>query len=884
MPLASGVRLGPYQIESPLGAGGMGEVYKARDTRLNRLVAVKILPAALAADPTFRDRFEREAKTIASLTHAHICTLHDVGSHDGVDYLVMEYLEGETLAARLERGALEPAEAYRIAIELAGALDRAHRTNIVHRDIKPGNVMLTKQGAKLLDFGLAKPSTAVGAAAGLSMLPTTPPGLTAEGTILGTFQYMAPEQLEGREADARTDIFAFGAVLYEMLTGRKAFEGRSYASLISSIMSSQPPPVSALQTLSPAALDQLVARCLAKNPDDRWQSARDLEGQLAWIAESAPAPAAAASAGPAKRSRERAAWVIAGVALLALVGALALLSRRPPTAPLEAGRFMILPPEKLTFSPDAMAQSISPDARQLVFAASGSDGISLLWVRSFDSLSARPIPGTEDGTGPFWSSDSGSIGFFARGKLKRVDVTGGPAQELADAPLALGGAWSRDGVIVYGSNFGTPLLRLPEAGGTSTPLTTLDSSRQEGLHAFPFFLPDGRHFLFTAASGPNAQGIFVGSLDSAEVKLVLRGVSAAVYSPPGFVLFLRGSTLMAQPFDATTLETSDDAVPIAERVGGPFGGGFAVSETGTLIHRTATGGQTQPGWVDRTGQPIGSAAPPGTYNEIALSPDDQRVAFSRIGPTGNDVWLLDLRRQITSRFTFTPPNNNVALWSPDGLTVAFATSRNGGLDIYQRPANASGPDSPVVKLNATPIVFPSDWSSDGKFLAYYRTDAKTGLDVWVLPVSVAAEGRTPMPFLRSEFNETQAQFSPDGKWMAYVSDETGGPQIYVQSFPTLAGKWQISTDGGTQPRWRRDGTELFYLAPDRKLMVVTVKTGDTFDREAPRPLFQTALNFVDLRQTYAVSADGRRFLLNTPVDTASSPMTLVLNWPALLKK
>jgi serine/threonine protein kinase len=480
MPLASGIRLGPYEIESPLGAGGMGEVYKARDTRLSRIVAIKILPATLAADAAFRDRFEREAKTIASLTHPHICTLHDVGSQDGVDYLVMEYLEGETLAARLERSALQPAEAYRIAIEIADALDQAHRANIVHRDLKPGNVMLTKQGAKLLDFGLAKASTAVGAGAGLSMLPTTPPGLTAEGTILGTFQYMAPEQLEGKEADARTDIFAYGAVLYEMLTGRKAFGGKSHASLISSIMSSQPLPVSALQTLSPAALDQLIARCLAKDPDDRWQSARDVKGQLAWIAGLAPSDAG--SSGPAQRSRERIAWAIAAVALVALLGAIAMLAaRRTPAVPLEASQFAILPPEKANFSPDPNAQAIAPDGRQLVFAASGVDGASLLWVRAFDSLTARPLPGTEDGTAPFWSPDGRSIGFFARGKLQKIDVAGGPPQTLADAPYPFGGTWNRDGVIIFGANVGSPLQQLPAGGGAAThnvrPITPRCGSR-----------------------------------------------------------------------------------------------------------------------------------------------------------------------------------------------------------------------------------------------------------------------------------------------------------------------------------------------------------------------------------------------------------------------
>jgi dipeptidyl aminopeptidase/acylaminoacyl peptidase len=502
-----------------------------------------------------------------------------------------------------------------------------------------------------------------------------------------------------------------------------------------------------------------------------------------------------------------------------------------------------------------------------------------LWVRSFDSLSARPLPGTEDGTAPFWSPNGRSIGFVAGGKLKRIDVAGGPAQTLADAN-AFGGTWNRDGVIIFVSR-GSALHRLPAGGGVSTPVTSLDPSRRDALHSSPFFLPDGRHFLFTVNLGPGGDGTFAGSLDSTDVKMVLSGSQGATYSPPGYLLFLRESTLMAQAFDATTLATSGEAVPIAERVGGLFGSGFGVSETGSLIYRPAVVEQTQLVWVDRGGRSVGVAAPPGMYLEVALSPDDQRLAFARSGPTGLDVWILDLQRRITSRFTFTPPLNNVPLWSPDGRMVAFASMQNGGLDIYQGPANASGSEVPLLKLNATPIVFPSDWSSDGKFLAYYRTDAKTGLDVWVLPLT---GDRKPMPVLRGDFNESQAQFSADGKWMAYVSDESGGPQIYVQSFPTLAGKFQISTDGGTQPRWRRDGKELFYLAPDRKLMAVTVKTGATFERETPRAVFQTTLNLTDLRQTYAVSADGQRYLLNTPVESPSPPMTIVLDWPALLKK
>jgi eukaryotic-like serine/threonine-protein kinase len=482
---------------------------------------------------------------------------------------------------------------------------------------------------------------------------------------------------------------------------------------------------------------------------------------------------------------------------------------------------------------------------------------------------------------PFWSPDSRSIGFFARGKLKKIDAAGGPTQTIADAAFPFGGTWNRDGVIVFAPNVGSPLLRLPAGGGAPTPATTFDQSRHDAVHGDPSFLPDGRHFLFDASSGPISGSTFVGSLDSTDVKMVLRGVSGAQYSPPGYLLFTRESTLMAQPFDATRIATSGDAVPVSERVGDGFGAGYGVSETGSLVYRSSAGALTQLVWVDRAGQSVGVAAPPGVYSNVAVSPDGQRLAFDRNLPTGWDVWILDLQRRITSRFTFKPTINNVPLWSSDGRMVAFATTQNGGLDIYQRPSNFSGPDEPLLKLNATPIVYPSDWSSDGRFFAYYRTNDKTGIDVWVLPLS---GDHKPMLFLGGEFNESQAQFSPDGRWMAYVSDESGGPQIYVQSFPMLTGKFQISTDGGTQPRWRRDGNELFYLALDRKLMAVGVKSGATFEAETPRTLFQTTLNVADQRQTYAVAADGQRFLLNAPVESASPPMTIVLNWPALLKK
>ena len=596
-------------------------------------------------------------------------------------------------------------------------------------------------------------------------------------------------------------------------------------------------------------------------------------------------------------ARERLVWTLAGLALVALSAILAatLLARRAPATAAEPVQFVI-PPEKGSLIAPFNAQAVSPDGRQIVFTASGAAGTQQLWIRRLDSLHATTLTGTDGAGQPFWSPDSQSVGFFAGGKLKTIKVRGGAPQTLADAPFPLGGAWSRDGVILFGRAIGSPLFRVPAGGGATTQATSLEQTSGIAAHGAPFFLPDGRHFLFVVLTGPVTGDVYVGALDSHDVKLLLRSNSAAVYSPSGHVLFLRETTLMAQPFDLSTLSTRGEAVAVAEGVGRFFMMiSFAVSDNGTLVYRTAGAGQTRLAWVNRAGQTQGSGASAGVYDDMALSPDDKRVAFARPGQSGTDVWLTDLDRRITSRFTFRPLINNVPIWSPDGQQIVFASARDGLLDLYRRASDLSSPDELLLKLNARPILFPSDWSADGRFLTYYRTDPKTQLDIWTLSLGIdrrpiggghpeSADERKPVPFLQGDFNESQGQFSPDGRWIAYVSDESGGQQVYVQSFPTPTGQRQISTEGGTQPRWRRDGKELFYLALDRKLMAVTVKTGATFENDAPRAMFQTELNVAGLRQSYAVSADGNRFLLNTSLGTESPPITVVLNWPALLKK
>ena len=881
MTLVRGSLLGPYEILAPVGAGGMGEVYRARDTRLDRTVAIKVLPAEFSADPQFRERFDREARAIAALEHPHICALYDVGLQEGTSFLVMQFLEGETLAERLTRGPVLLDQAIHYAIQIADALDKAHRAGIVHRDLKPGNIMLTKSGVKLLDFGLAKASTRI-AGAGLSMLPTTPPALTAEGAILGTLQYMAPEQLEGRDTDARTDIFAFGAVVYEMVTGNRPFEGRSQAGLISAIMSSQPRAVSSVQAVAPAALDHVVARCLAKDAEDRWQSAHDLKLQLEWILQAGtvtPVSAKPSPTGP-RKSREPIAWAIASLAALGLVATSgAWLWQRGRIAPAPVSQLMIVAPVDARFTSDIFGQAISPDGRYVVFSAARIGGTPILWLRPLDSPTSRPLPGTEDGSSPFWSPASRSVGFFAQGTLKRLDLESSSPQILADAPYGMGGTWSPNGVIVFGPNLASGLVRVSAGGGMVMPVTQFNKSTGEYVHSNPSFLPDGTHFLFYVAS--QEPGVYVGSLENQEVKLVARTDSAAVYAPPGYLLFANGTTLVAQPFDAGSLSTRGDPSRVLEQVSRFItAAGFSVSNSGVLLIRPAAPFDTELVWSDRQGMRLGVVAPPASYGNIALSPDENHIAFDRAGGASSDVWIMDLGRRATSRLTSNPSVDNVPVWSADGRVVAFASEHGSGLDIYQRPVNQSEPDQPLLKLNAPPLVFPADWSSDGRYLMYYRTDPKSKNDVWVLPLFGE---RKPFAVVQSEFNEWQAQFSPDGKWIAYVSDQSGIPQVYVQAFPTQTGTWPISIAGGIQPRWRRDGNELFYLAPDRKLMAVAVKTTATFEAESPRPLFETTLDASQLRQTYAVSNDGKRFLLNAMIESSVPPLTVVQNWPALLK-
>ena len=874
MSLAPGRHLGPYEIVTAIGAGGMGEVYKARDTRLNRTVAVKVLPPHFSENSEMKRRFEREAQTLASLSHPHICPIFDIGQKDGVDYLVMEYLEGQTVAQRLEKSALPLDEALKIGTEIADALDKAHRQGITHRDLKPANVMLTKSGSKLMDFGLAKLRQPQSMSS-FSSMPTNM-GVTAQGTILGTLQYMSPEQLEGNEADARADIFAFGAVIYEMVTGKKAFEGKSQASLISAIMSSEPMAMSSLQEMTPPALERAVKKCLAKDPEKRWQTAADLADQLTWIVADGAMRAAPALRVALRKTRERVLW-----ALLAIVTSIAavlgvVLFRPLPSSP--EMRLEISAPA----TADPVSLAISPDGQKIVFLAT-SEGKSQLWLRSLDSVSARPLAGTDGASFPFWSPDNRSIGFFADGKLKRIDVDSSSVQILADAASGgRGGSWNREGTIIFTpSAANSPIFRISAAGGTPSPVTRTEA--KETNHRFPYFLPDGNHFLYYVQGTPESHGIYLNDLNGSQARRLLDVDSAPVYTSSGQLLFVRQGTLFAQEFDATRLELKGSPFSVADHIarGSTAQGAAAVSASlaGPLVYRTDSGGgRRQFVWFDRSGKEIGKAGDSVAALELSISPDGRRASLAQFVNQNLDVWLLDLERGVLSRFTSDPAVDNSAVWSPDGRRIAFESNRKGVFDLYQKPA--AGPGSEELLLASPQPKGPLDWSPDGRFLLYFNLNPEK-YHIWALPL----EGdRKPFPVTQTNFNERSGQFSPDGKWIAYESDESGRYEIYVQPFPGPGGKVQVSTNGGAQVRWRRDGKELFYVALDSRLMAVPLRLASnvqTIDAATPVPLFVTHIGgaiSVPFKQQYDVSPDGQRFLMNTIAEEATSPITVILNW------
>ncbi|HEV8113953.1 MAG TPA: protein kinase [Planctomycetota bacterium] len=873
MPLGPGARLGPYEIVAKLGAGGMGEVWRARDARLDRTVAIKVLNADLAATADLRERFEREARAVSSFSHPHICALYDVGREGDVEFLVMEHIEGETLAAHLLAGPLPLDLALRTAIEIASALDAAHRQGVVHRDLKPGNVMLTKSGAKLLDFGLARKIGALGPRTGSAIFHETP--LTQEGTILGTIQYMAPEQLHGRDADARSDLFAFGAMLYEMISGARAFPGDSQASVIAAILERTPAPLAERQPLASPALQRAVSRCLEKEPDDRWQSARDLMHELEWIASSSESGAGTVAP---RRGSTWPAWSLAAAAVLAAV-ALWIRGSRGPEVPRRGPLQLELtrPPSAPYVFFDQCA--VSPDGRRVAFTAYGEASKSRIWLRDLDAAEAHPIPGTEGGEQSFWSPDSRSLAFRVGQELWRVDLAGGPAVKLAQRVSANGGAWSADGTILFADERTWALQRVSASGGPSVPVTKL-GPRDEG-HRWPSFLPDGRHFVYLADSWRTEDHhIRLASLDAPGQDVDLfDAVSKIVFVEPGWLLYVRGSNLLAQAFDTGALRLEGGPIPIAghvSEIGQNHEFEFSASRDGVLCF-SKVDPRAYLAWTDRSGRVLTKCGEPQVYGQVALSADQKRVAFGSVDADGRaaDLWILELARGTSTRLTFDPAGDFAPVWSPSGDRIAFTSMRTGVGDVYVVSTDAPGSEERVAGFETSSE--PSCFSTDGA-LVYFDAEGKdSGADLW----SASAEGRAePSHVLATPANESGARFSPDGNWLACVSDESGRSEVYIHAWPLTGRRWQVSTHGGTRPWWRPDGAEIFWRSLDREVLAAKLSFGDEVEIATPE-----VLPISRSQDLIGASRDGARLLLLVPVeDWLQAPLTVIVDWTETLPK
>ncbi len=886
MPLSSNTKFDHYEILAPLGKGGMGEVYRARDTRLNREVAIKVLPGEVAYDADRLHRFEQEARATSALNHPNILTVYDFGNYEGNPYLVMELLDGEELRAQLDEGALPVRKAIDYGQQIAAGLAAAHTKGIIHRDLKPENLFVTKDGrVKILDFGLAKiePPRAVSASSEVATLKQ----ITTPGTVMGTVAYMSPEQVRGEVVDARSDIFSFGQILYEMLAGQRAFDGATMPDLMSAILRAEPPE---LNTTNPQ-LEKIVRRCLEKQPERRFQTASDLGFALESLTtpsgarlETATAVAAVTESSPVSTARwfgnAQLAWLAAAVLLLGLLLALPFavksLRQSPPAAPVGV-RFTIAAPEKAT---TILTPELSPDGRHLFFAAT-VEGKRSIWLRPLGSLTAQPLPGTEDVLGvPFWSPDSRSIVFAAGGQLRKLDLAGGAPQtlcKLEDVSEAVFGTWNRDGVILFSTLGGrTGIYRVPATGGE--PVLVLRSD-ETARYRFPIFLPDGRHFLVQKRYLPSeVEEIHLVVLDSQETTNLLAADSQARYAN-GHLFLTRAGVLLAAPFNTDSLKLTGEPFVVADQVDRY---GFSVSENGSLVYDpNILTDNRQLTWLDRAGKPLGTVGPPGDYSRPQLSPDGKRVAVARQDPQtqNRDIYVIDLARGVSSRLTFDPGDDLGPIWSPDGSRIAWRSGRDGAFQVYQKLASGVGPEEVLVKDNVRQHF--TGWSADGRFLLYGRDDPKTRWDILLVPT----EGdRQPTVFLQTPFAEGPGSFSPDGRWIAYQSDDQGRFEVYVQPFPAAGDKWQISTSGGSSPAWRSDGKELYYVSPDRKLMAVEVKPGGSFEATSPRVLFDLAPVRAD-GSSYTVTAAGDRFLFVTaPEKAASLQFTVVTNWAAEAKK
>ncbi len=898
MSLAPGSRLGPYEVTAKLGEGGMGEVWRATDSKLGREVALKLLPEDFANDPDRHARFEREAKLLASLNHPNIATLYGLEHLDGKHALAMELVEGEGLDETIARGAIPVEEAIPIALQIAEALEAAHEAGIVHRDLKPANVRIRPDGTvKVLDFGLAKVWEADAGNSSLSLSPTVTRHATVEGVILGTAAYMSPEQARGRPVDKRADIWAFGVLLWEMLTGRQMFAGETVTDVLASVLK-QEIDWELLPDTTPAAVLRLLQRCLERRPTERIRDIGDVRWELEEIARRGAGSGEPAREEPAAApSKHRAVlpW-IAGAALgIAATAVIGLTVLRPHATPPRAVRSFLVAPENATFDFRAAVGGpvLSPDGSKLVFAARDANGASSLWIRPLDSLSAQPLRGTENAYFPFWSPDSRWVGFFVTGKLRKIDVTGGPPETLCDAPNGRGGSWSPDGVIVFAPDVFGRLARVSAAGGAPTPLSQAKSSRQGYSERWPEFLPDGRHFVYWAGGPLNSgevktDGIYLRSLDGGAPSLLFPSDSNALYSPPGYLLYLRTQTLMVQPFDAESGKLGGEAFPIAEDIANPQNyrfGDFSVSHDGTLVYQTGETGLTQLVWLDSAGRQVGTVGDPAAIDGFRMSPDGKFLAeqVSDARSKNVDLWVVDLARGVRTRFTFAPGLEISPVWSPDGRRIAYTANPKGHMDIYIKNADGSGQAKPLIESEVTK--YADDWSPDGRTLSMTVVDPRgnTITDIWTVPF----EGvHTPKPFVATPFVEGSSVFSPDGHWLAYQSNESGRDEIYVTPFPGPGGKWQVSQGGGVEPEWRRDGDALFYRAPDGALFEANVTArGSAVEVGTPRQLFSAPrTGNSGTGRTYAVSPEGDRYLVLHPIQNTATPLTLVTNWVAALKR
>jgi serine/threonine protein kinase len=871
--ITPGNKLGPYEILAPIGAGGMGEVYRARDPRVGREVAIKV------SAERFSERFEREARAVAALNHPNICMLFDVGP----DYIVMELVEGETLEEKLAGGTPALPEALEIARQIADALEAAHEKGIIHRDLKPGNIKIRPDGTvKVLDFGLAK--VAESPDLSLSNSPTLSLAATQQGVILGTAGYMSPEQARGKPVDKRADIWAFGVILYEMLTGKRLFEGETVSDTLAAVLTREPD-----WDRVPTKARPVLRHCLQKDPTKRL---RDISG-VALLLDAAPEAVEA--------SRQLLAWIVASILLISTAALSYLHFREKAPVTAEPMRFEIPPKVALDWSSPF---AISPDGHHLAFAALGSDDVVRLWIRDLNSLEARPLAGTESSHIPpfFWSPDSRYIAFGSDRKLKKADIAGG-TQTICDVTSdAVTGAWSSEGDIIFGSQLG--LWRTTDSGGSPALLTKADRTRHVQVHNHPAILPDGRHFLYyQRADKPENCGIYLGSLDSKpeeqSAKPLLPGVFGTGYAPsrdsgPGQILFMRDRTLYSQRFDERHLKLVGSPVQVAENVGvyAADYGLFSTSTNGVLVYLNSNGegGNTQISWFDKQGKAQGAWAESGPWRQIALSPNGGRaaVSFANIGRGSIDLWLVDSSGENKTPFTFGQGDNQLPVWSPDGRDIVFASNRDGAQNLYRKPADGTRDAELLFKSADNKI--PSSWSSDRRFLLYTAIDPKTKADLRLLRL----EGeRREIPLLNKDFNEFDGRFSPDLRWIAYTSDESGSNEIYVRAFSSgtgnlLEGKWQVSTDGGSGARWRKDSRELYYRAPDGTVMAVEVGTGSAFQHGVAKPLFSTPAmpSFGSLPfRSWDVTPDGSRFLINAVgTGTGRSPFIIILNWQAGLKK